>query len=414
MTGWKTAGIESFCTVGAGGTPPRDSIERYYEGGTIPWVKSGELRERTIFDTEEHITEVALRETNLKMIPAGALLLAMYGATVGRLGTLGVPATSNQAVCHIIPDPTVAEVRYLFHALRNQVSDLVARGVGGAQPNISQGVVKGLSVPLPPLPEQRRIAEILDKADAVRAKRRAALAQLDALAQAILVDMFGDPTTNPKGWPHGTLGDFIKVGPQNGLYRPATDYGAGTPILRIDAFYDGVVTKLASLKRVRLSEQELATYALREGEIVINRVNSREYLGKSALIPALTETVVFESNMMRFDIDRNALDPNYLIQYLQTGFVRSHISRSTKDAVNQSSINQQDVKAIPLVLPPIAKQRHYAHRLSAIDRLKGAHRASGAGLDLFFASLQHRAFGGERSTPDLSSGLDAGIVCRGA
>jgi type I restriction enzyme, S subunit len=131
MNGWKTARIESFCTVGAGGTPPRDSIERYYAGGTIPWVKSGELRETIIADTEEHITEAALRETNVKLVPTGALLLAMYGATVGRLGILGVPATTNQAVCHIIPDPTEAEVRYLFHALSNQTSNLVARGVGG-------------------------------------------------------------------------------------------------------------------------------------------------------------------------------------------------------------------------------------------------------------------------------------------
>jgi type I restriction enzyme S subunit len=185
-------------------------MDRYYEGGTIPWVKSGELREAIITETEEYITEVALKETSVKLVPAGALLLAMYGATVGRLGILGIAATTNQAVCHIVPDPKAAETRYVYHALRAQVTNLIALGVGGAQPNINQGIIKDLVLPLPPLAEQRRIAEVLDRAEALRAKRRAALTELDTLTQAIFLDMFGDPVLNPKRWPDPTLGNLLK------------------------------------------------------------------------------------------------------------------------------------------------------------------------------------------------------------
>lgn len=289
--------------------------------------------------------------------------------------------------------------RYLRHVL---ISDpfhaefmRTVSGVGGSLLRARPAYVAKIRIPLPPLPEQRRIAEILDKADALRAKRRAALAQLDTLTPSIFLDMFGDPSTNPKGWPRATLGDLITVGPQNGLYKPSEDYGTGTPILRIDAFYDGVVTKLASLKRVRLSTQEQELYALREGEIVINRVNSREYLGKSAVVPALSETTVFESNMMRFDVDRETLEPGFLIEYLQTSLVRAHVNRSAKDAVNQSSINQRDVKAIPVVVPPLAEQRLFVQRASSADRLMAQHDASVATLNTLFASLQHRAFRGE-------------------
>jgi type I restriction enzyme, S subunit len=268
-------------------------------------------------------------------------------------------------------------------------------GVGGSLLRARPSYVASIRVPFPSLPEQRRIAEILDKADALRAKRRTALAQLDTLTQSIFLDMFGDPATNPKMWPRRPLGELIAVGPQNGVYKPAEEYGTGTRILRIDAFYDGVVTDLNSLKRVRLSAPEQTLYALREGEIVINRVNSREYLGKSALIPPLSETTVFESNMMRFGVARDSLEPVYLIQYLQTGFVRAHINKSAKDAVNQSSINQQDVKAIPIVVPPMAAQQLFSQRLSANQRLKGAQGISAAELDSLFASLQDRAFQGE-------------------
>ena len=207
---WKTVRLSEFCRTGTGGTPSRGNLEHYYEGGTIPWVKSGELREAVINKTEEHVTEAALEETNVKIVPAGALLLAMYGATVGRLGILGVEATTNQAVCHIIPDPREADVRFMFHALSNQVPTLIARSVGGAQPNISQGIIKDLKLSLPPLPEQRRVAAVLDKAEVLRAKRRSTLTQLDTLTQSIFLDLFGDPVTNPKKWPRIEFGELLE------------------------------------------------------------------------------------------------------------------------------------------------------------------------------------------------------------
>ena len=357
------------------------------------------------FRTPRHIIRLmvemtAPQPTDLICDPAcgtaGFLVSIGYAAIVDGLNGFDfaiIPAN----LAKVTPDATKIDVGYM-HKWRTSIDAkryFVGAASKAAQPALSLDKIKNLPIPLPPLPEPRRIAEVLDRAEALRAKRRAALAQLDTLTQSIFLEMFGDPATNPKGWLRKTLGDLILVGPQNGLYKPADDYGSGTPILRIDAFYDGVVTKLATLKRVRLSSQEQDLYALREGEIVINRVNSREYLGKSALIPTLHETTVFESNMMRFDVSRDILDPSYLIEYLQTRFVRAHILRSAKDAVNQSSINQQDVKAIPLVVPPLATQRLFARQVTVRDRLKVSHSASNAGLETLFASLQHRAFRGE-------------------
>jgi type I restriction enzyme S subunit len=317
-------------------------------------------------------------------------------ATIGRTAILGIDAATNQAIAGITPrDTKVLLPEYLRRFLDSQAPALERRARGVAQANINSAILKSLPVPLPSLPEQRRIAEILDKADALRAKRRAALARLDILTQSIFLDMFGDPATNPKGWPVSHLGELISIGPQNGLYKPASDYGTGTPILRIDAFYDGVVTGLGSLKRVRISDQERTLYGLREGEIVINRVNSREYLGKSALIPTLREPVVFESNMMRFGVDPARVDPVYLTQLLQTRHVRAHILRSAKDAVNQSSINQQDVKSISVIVPPLPQQQLFAQRSRNVGALSDEQGACQTGFDTLFASLQHRAFQGE-------------------
>src|SRR5690606_33408705 len=155
--------ISEFCRTGSGGTPSRAQADRYY-GGRIPWVKSGELREGTVTSTEESITDEALAETAAKLVPAGALLVAMYGATVGRVGRLGMDAATNQAICHIVPDSKRVDDTYLFHALQAKVPEWIGKRVGGAQPNISQGIIRETKVRLPPLPEQKRIAAILDKA----------------------------------------------------------------------------------------------------------------------------------------------------------------------------------------------------------------------------------------------------------
>ena len=179
--GWDAPPLADFCKTGSGGTPSRKKMQRYYEGGTIPWVKSGELREEVISSTSEYITQAALKETNVKLVPKDALMLALYGATVGRLGILGTQATTNQAVCHIIPNASRADFRYMFHCLSNQVSYLVGRGVGGAQPNISQGLVKSLTIPLPPLNLQHGFATIVKSVEQQKAHQQAHLAELNAL-----------------------------------------------------------------------------------------------------------------------------------------------------------------------------------------------------------------------------------------
>ena len=162
-----------------------------------------------------------------------------------------------------------------------------------------------MQIPLPPMEEQRRIAAILDHADTLRAKRRQSLAKLDTLAQSLFSKCSGTLLRHCS-WPLVELGELISEGPQNGL-RPSSDYGEGTPIVRIDAFYDGELVDLGTLKRLRIPKDESDRYGLAENDIVINRVNSLQYLGKSAMIPALQEPTVFESNMMRFRLDQLAL-----------------------------------------------------------------------------------------------------------
>lgn len=192
------------------------------------------------------------------------------------------------------------------------------------------------------------------------------------------------------------FGDIIKDGPTNGLYLPQSAYGTGVPIVRIDSFRSGTgrLTSRA-LRRLRAIPAQVAQFALHEGDIVINRVNSSEHVGKSALVRGLDEPTVFESNMMRIRLESTLTVPDYVIEILQTPGIRSQIEPVIKPAVNQSSINQNDVRSLRIALPTLEVQREFAAKVAAIDAQRAVVERALALDDELFASLQHRAFRGE-------------------
>jgi len=294
---------------------------------------------------------------------------------------------------HVLRPTDRIDLDFLCRAIENR--DVTPQITGSTRAKLTKKGASRIKIPLPPLPEQKRIAAILDAADVLRAKRRKTIEELDTFLQSVFLDMFGDPVTNPKGWDIEELGSLITVGPQNGLYKPAKLYGEGTRIVRIDGFYHGSLVDQTLLKRVRLIEDEISRYRLSEGDILVNRVNSREYLGKCALIPLLDEPTVFESNMMRLHLNGETTDPTYAVFALQSTSVRHQILTSAKDAVNQSSINQGDVKGLQIPVPPVAEQRKFSSIATAVGETAAKHEAHLTELDTLFASLQSRAFKGE-------------------
>jgi len=297
---------------------------------------------------------------------------------------------------HVVrPKADNLNARYLHHLLRTpEVRAAGERRMTGSagQRRVPRAFLEELQIPLPPLAEQRKIAELLDKVETLRTKNRCAAKHTDALALSLFDEMF---SIGEAGQAEIALGDVIASGPQNGLYKHSSAYGSGTPILRIDGFYDGQVEELSQLKRVVLTQSEIETYKLHEGDIVINRVNSRDYLGKSAIIPHLNEETVFESNMMRFSVDKTRILPGFLIRALQRSRVRKQILQCAKDAVNQSSINQTDVKNLKIALPPLERQKDFLRSLARIEEANAAYQRAAELATQLLASLQHRAFQGE-------------------
>lgn len=234
MNGWSTARLGDVAAFARSTVAPEsivsgslyvgleniDSNGKFVDVGP---VQSGDLASSKFSFTPQHI---------------------LYGKLRPYLAKVALPQFSGICSTDVLPIAPNSRVdrRFLAHYLRHpDIVELATRRSSGVNlPRISPRVLAEFEVPVPPLDQQKRIAAILDAAEALREKRRISLAHLGALRRSVFSDMFGDPAKNPKGWTRTLLGNLITVGPQNGLYRPASDYGSGTPIVRIDAFYDGL------------------------------------------------------------------------------------------------------------------------------------------------------------------------------
>ena len=358
MSAYAQVPLEEVCTIVGGGTPRRSNAA--YFGGNIPWATPTDVTALdTLFieRTKEAITENALRESSARLVPAGTVLMTSR-ATIGYTAIATLPLATNQGFANLICSERITP-EYLAYWLRDQREHLIQLAGGTTFRELPKSTLKKIRVPLPPLEEQRRIVGILNRAAKIERLRAQAAERLREFIPALFIKMFGDPVENPMGWVSEPFGNLIKEGPQNGLYKPKSAYGSGTPILRIDGFYDGNVTDPVGWKRLCTDEATVKKYALVEDDIVINRVNSRPFLGKSAIIPKIDEPAVFESNMMRMRLDSNRILPNFLISMLQLEPVRSRLCLNTKDAINQSSINQTDVRELLVIVPPLDVQRRY-------------------------------------------------------
>ncbi|TRZ88873.1 MAG: hypothetical protein D4R88_06785 [Methanosarcinales archaeon] len=181
--------IAEVCNTSSGGTPSRQRFD-FYENGIIPWIKSGELKDTFIKEAEEYITQGALNGSSAKIFPNGTLLIALYGANVGMTGILGLDAATNQAICAVFPKKELLERDYLYWFFRKMRPDYLKNSFGGAQPNISQKMIRETDISIQSLPEQRRIVAYLDslqaKVDALRRLQAETGAEMDALMPAVL------------------------------------------------------------------------------------------------------------------------------------------------------------------------------------------------------------------------------------
>ncbi|EOD4267424.1 restriction endonuclease subunit S [Acinetobacter baumannii] len=390
--------ISTFCKTGSGGTPSR-SNNAFFENGTIPWVKSGELKNRYITEIEEYITDLAVEKSSAKLVSKGSLLIAMYGATVGEVSQLTFDATTNQAICNIQPDENVCDVNYLYRFLEASKPYLLSRRVGGGQPNISQSVIKDLDVPLPPLSEQRRIASILDQADELRQKRQQAIEKLDQLLQATFIDMFGDPVSNPKGWQVKKLsqlstkihsGNTPKGGSENyvdqGIIFLRSQNVWKNKVILDDVAYIDAETHSKMMKSSVKHEDLLMTKTGR-----INTENSS--LGRAAIYLGEDDSANINGHVYLIRI-KEGFNKYFILRILTLPDYYEYIRSICVGGIDKRQLNKEHIENFPIIQPPMELQNKFSDIVQVIESQKPKLLEQ---LDLaenLFKTLQQKAFNG--------------------
>lgn len=384
----KTVPLGEVATWGSGGTPKR-GVATYFGPG-VPWLSIADLNDGLVDSARESLTIEGIANSAAKVVPPGTIFIAMYGS-IGKLGIAGREMTTSQAIAFAKPDTTVVDPRYLFQFLLSQRPQFQARGRGGTQMNIGQADLKSWPIPLPPLEEQRRIAAMLDQADALRAKRRQALAHLDSLTQSIFHDMFGDPAHWAATWPMSTIGD-LSSSVNYGTSAKASRSGSW-PILRMGNVTDDGRIDETDLKFIDLAPDEVRKFTAEKGDLLFNRTNSKEKVGKAAVIRSGAR-VAYAGYLVRVRF-RNQGAAEFVSSYLRSGHGRSLRQRLAKAAVNQANINASELARISIASPPSDTLQAFNRAIVAIearraDDIRALHKT-----DQLFASLQSRAFRGE-------------------
>jgi len=384
--------IGDTCKVFSGGTPRR-GIEGYY-GGDIPWAKIGDIEtaeDGYLFTTKESITQEGLKSINNKIFKKDTIFLALYGS-VGKTAIAGREMSTNQAILGLIPkNPEVLYFKYLKYWLDYSKSELIGLARGVALQNISATIVKEYPIPLQTIEEQNRIVKILDRAQSLIEKRKQAISCLDDYIKAVFLDMFGDPVSNPKGWEVGKIGDLVSE------INYGTSAKAGSigkfPYLRMNNITYNGEFNLIDLKYIDLAESDINKYTVSKGDLLFNRTNSKELVGKTAVVNFGT-SMAFAGYLIRVRTNKKAI-PEYISGYLNSKHGKATLMHMCKSIVGMANINAKELQKIRILIPSVETQEHYKKIYDDMLSLKQKMQTQLKELEDNFQAQLRRAFRGE-------------------
>ncbi|MFG0260834.1 MAG: restriction endonuclease subunit S [Novipirellula sp. JB048] len=387
--------LDDLVTISGGGTPSKKKPE--YFNGTIPWVSPKDMKSWEITTSIDRITEEAVENSSVKLIDTDAVLLVIRSGVLKHslpVGINRVPITVNQDMkalrCgdRILPE-------YLARYLQANARSILTKVRGTTADNIPTDSLRQLKIPLPPLSEQKRIAEILDRADALRSQRRAALALLDELTQSIFLDMFGDPVRNPMGWENTkTLAEVASVGSGITKGRRTKDPVRAIPYMAVVNVQDKSLN-LSVVKTINATDKEIDRYRLKRNDLLLTEGGDADKLGRGTLWNDELPECIHQNHIFRVRLETRDVTPLFLNWLVGGPRGKSYFLRQAKQTTGIATINMTQLKAFPMLIPPLKLQNDFAKRIVRIEDMRSSQVRSLDELDQLFASLQQRAFRGE-------------------
>lgn len=337
------------------------------------------------------VSKGTLHELRAKVFPSGTIIFPKIGAAIAteKKRILTRPSTFDNNVMAAIPREVVHPKFLYYWFLQLRLADLANTG---HVPSIRKSVMEDVPFPFNALSEQARVIELLDEADRLRRLSSDAGAKAARILPALFLNMFGDPATNPKGWEPTTVGQVLKA-TDYGTSTKASEDGTGLPLIRMgNVDYAGNLD-LHDLKFVSLPAAEAAKYRLEKGDLLFNRTNSIDLVGKTGLWDVDLDAVL-ASYFIRVRVDKEQVEPEFLWAYMNSAFMKSILRATARGAIGQANINTTELRSLPLSKPPLDLQRNFVEKMRAIRHTIPAADAS-AKLEALFSLLLQRAFSGQ-------------------
>lgn len=372
----------------SGGTPSTKASE--YWSGDIPWITGADINDRVVLEGRKQITQEAVENSATNIVPKRAILLVTRTG-VGKIAKAGVDIAISQDLTGIVlkekidPDFVIAAISY-------KINSLVSLQQGSTIKGILRSDVENMEIPLPPLSEQRRIVEILDQADALRKKRAEADAKAERLLPALFYKMFGDPATNPKGWPV-VDGNTIFSQVRYGVGSPPPFSEEGVPFLRAGNIKRGQVIHRDLVFFEPIHAKSISRSKVNEGDIVIVRRGA--YTGECAEIPS-----EFDAAYVGYDlicVPSSTTNPKWFSAAFNSPSIWQQIESIRKRAAQQG-LNKDQILSFKLPYPPKDLQDEFAEKAISITTQYKNMVIVKDKLELLFQALLHRAFSGDLTT----------------
>ncbi len=393
--GWIKTRVEEVCRTKSGGTPSRKNPD--YFGGKIPWIKSGELNDSVIYSCEETITKLGLEKSNAVLYPKNTVLLAMYGATIGKISILGISASTNQAICAFYHNEKIITNLYLFWFLKSIRRNLVNIGFGGAQKNISQEKIKHIWIPLPPLNEQKRIVSkiesIFAQIDAIKERLEILVLQtkstsgsLSVLKKSILKQAFEgklvpqDLNDKPTNIFLKIMHKNLEITKQNNLPRGWTVtrideicelIGGGTPSRKNSKYFDGDIIWLTpteipknTIVKIFDSKEKITALGLKKSSAKIIPQNSVLLTSRASIgYIAIAGTPVTTNQGFASFVCSNVIHNFYLAYWLMS---KTDLLKIQATGTTFKEISKSKLRSLNIFLPSLNEQKYIVSKIESI------------------------------------------------
>lgn len=390
MTGWRSARLDEVTEVFGGGTPSRQ--ESSFFGGTIPWATPTDITKLDslyIDGAKETITDKGLRNSSSKLMPAGAVLLTSR-ATIGYTAVSRVPICTNQGFINFVCGSDLVP-EFLAFWLRTQKSKLIQHAGGTTFKEVARGTVRKFEISFPPLDEQRRIVDILSRAEGIVRLRREAEKKAAELIPALFLELFGDPATNPKGLALRKVSEFVSKFEGGKNIQAGSENGSPYRILKVSAVTSGVYRELES-KPSPDGYTPPVSHIVREGDMLFSRANTEELVGATALVGKTNGKTLLPDKLWRF-VWSEPVESAYMHALFQSSHVRKELGKlSSGTSESMRNISQGKLFNLTLPVAPHGAQIAFAERAATIRSIQSQQSAATVKTQATFDALLAQAF----------------------